>query len=136
MPPAQAWSKLTDIGEELCLCWSSGTGSTSQEGPGPDTWRMFRDFGQALSTSDVVEKAVEPTVARSSGVRLVPGALELIRATRSVLVNASEHFAARRMASLVGFEPTTRCLEARTARGVYGQSWTSPHQERQSPSES
>ena len=45
---------------------------------------------------------------------LVPDALDLMKLSRVVFVNfceLCEHFVAKLMASLEGFEPTTRCLE-------------------------
>ena len=45
---------------------------------------------------------------------LVPDALDLMKLSRISLVNfceLCEHFVAKLMASLEGFEPTTRCLE-------------------------
>ncbi len=45
---------------------------------------------------------------------LVPDALDLMKLWRISLVNfceLCEHFAAEKVASLEGFEPTTRCLE-------------------------
>ncbi len=45
---------------------------------------------------------------------LVPDALDLMKLSRISLVNfceLCEHFVAKLVASLEGFEPTTRCLE-------------------------
>ncbi len=42
---------------------------------------------------------------------LVPGALEQRKLSRLVVVNVCEQSKAGEMASLEGFEPTTRCLE-------------------------
>ena len=45
---------------------------------------------------------------------LVPDALDLMKSSRVVFVNfceLCEHFVAKLVASLEGFEPSTRCLE-------------------------
>ena len=42
---------------------------------------------------------------------LVPDALDLMKLSRVSLVNFCEQFVAKEVASLEGFEPTTRCLE-------------------------